>query len=155
SADPWERLAAALEVPGYPFTEIPRVGTPAQFAALHPPPLAPLKAADADSSPTRAVLRASDGPSLAAHLGAEVEAEGTITIARWSASGAVMMIEFEGGEDRALLAAVFANDRKNFDSAFAPDAAAFFSGKTVRIRGKLEKYGGKSERYMHYPQIIL
>jgi DNA-binding beta-propeller fold protein YncE len=155
SADPWERLAAALEVPGYPFVEIPRTGTPAQFAALHPPPLAPLKTADADSSPTRAVLRASDGAGLTAHLGAEVEAEGTITSARWSASGAVMMIEFEGSQDRALIAAVFSKDRESFDTAFPPDAAAYLSGKTVRIRGKLEKYGGKSERYLHYPQIIL
>jgi serine/threonine protein kinase/WD40 repeat protein len=155
SADPWERLAAALEVPGYPFTGIPRTGTPAQFAALHPPPLAPLKTADADSSPTRAVLRASDGAGLTAHLGAEVEAEGTITSARWSMSGSVMMIEFEGGEDRALLAAVFPSGRKSFDTAFPPDAAAYLIGKAVRIRGKVEKYGGKSDRYLHYPQIIL
>ncbi len=66
-----------------------------------------------------------------------------------------MMIEFEGSDNRGLLAAIFSSDRKNFDAAFPPDAAAYFSGKSVRIRGKVEKYGGKSDRYLHYPQIIL
>ena len=155
TADPWERLAAALEVPGYPVTALSRTGTAAQFAALHPPPLAPLPAAGAAPAPARPVLRADDGAGLTAHLGAEVEAEGTISSARWSASGSVMMIEFEGVNDRGLLAAVFSGNRKNFDTALPPDAATFLSGKKVRIRGKLEKYGGRSERYMHYPQIIL
>ena len=154
-ADPWERLAAALEVPGYPFTALPRTGTAAQFAALHPPPFAPLQPAGSDSAPTRPILRASDGPGLTAHLGAEVGAEGTITSAKWSTSGTVMILEFEGADNRGLLAAVFGNDRKNFDAAFPPDAAAYLSGKTVRLRGKLEKYGGKSERYMQFPQIVL
>jgi WD40 repeat protein/DNA/RNA endonuclease YhcR with UshA esterase domain len=155
SADPWERLSAALEVPNYPFTELPRSGTPAQFAALHPLPLAPVQRAGTGSAATRLILRAEDGPGLIAHLGAEVEVEGTIATARWSISGAAMMIDFEGSADRSLLAAVFSGYRKKFDAAFPPDAASFLAGKIVRIRGKLERYGGKVEKYQNYPQIIL
>jgi DNA/RNA endonuclease YhcR with UshA esterase domain/DNA-binding beta-propeller fold protein YncE len=155
AADPWERLAAALEIPGYPFTALPRDANGAQFATPRPPPLAPLPAAGGGSAPVRPILRANDGAALIAHLGAEIEAEGTIASAWWNSSGSIMMIEFEGGNGRGLLAAVFAGDRNNFDAAFPPGADAFLPGKKVRIRGKLEKYGGRSERYMHNPQIVL
>lgn len=155
AADPWERLAAALVVPGYPATPLPRNATAAKLATLYPPPAAPLPAAGAESAATRLILPAHDGAALTAHLGAEVEAEGTISSARWNISDSVMMIEFEGGNNRGLLATVFAGDRDAIDKAFPPGAAAFLSGKKVRIRGKLERYSGKSEDYMRRPQIIL
>jgi DNA/RNA endonuclease YhcR with UshA esterase domain len=155
TADPWDRIAAALEVPGYPATPLPRGAASTEYATLRPPPLAPLPAAGAQSATPRPILPAHDGAALAAHLGAEVEAEGTISSARWNLSGSVMMIEFAGDTSRGLLAAVFAGDRQTFDKAFPPDAAAFLSGKTVRIRGTLQRYSGKLEHYLLNPQIIL
>jgi serine/threonine protein kinase/DNA/RNA endonuclease YhcR with UshA esterase domain len=154
SADPWERLAAALEVPGYPFSALPRKGTAAQFAALHPAPLAPAKTQDGSQDAARPHIKVSDASGLAARVGAEVEVEGTISSARWSGAGTVMTIEFDGTGERGFMAAMFSGDRKKFDAAYG-DTAAFLTGKNVRIRGKLEKYGGKSERFTHYSQIIL
>ncbi len=110
---------------------------------------------DPDESLIQDLIQANDVAGLKAALGTQAVVEGRIRSAAWSKSGKVMNIEFEGPKETALLGAIFEKSRKKFDVAFSGDVAAALSGAKVRVRGKLEEYGGQSPKLKGHPQIIL
>ena len=101
------------------------------------------------------VVKANDAAAISAAVDKEVVVEGKITSAAWSRSGKVMNIDFEGGGEGKFMAVVFDRDKAKFDEALKGDAAKTLTGATVRLRGKMEKYGGKSERLKDHFQIVL
>jgi len=126
----------------------------------HPLPLAfvlsvVMSSAAHAQAPKTEIIQATDLPALTAVKGTTVQVEGVIESAKWSSSGKVMMIQFEGKPDEALLAAVFEKQRKKFDDAFSGDAAKSFTGAKVRLKGRLIEYDGPDEQLKGRLQLIL
>lgn len=111
------------------------------------------RAQEPTSQPT--VLSASDKEGIAANMGKEVIVEGTISKAEWSRTGAVMNIDFANAEESRMLAVVFVRNRQKLDEEFAGDLGKALTGAKVRIKGKLQEYGGRSQAFMGRPQIII
>lgn len=101
------------------------------------------------------VIQSSDKAALTAALGTEVTVEGKVESAKWSASGKVCNIIFEG--EPTFVVAVFEKSRSKLDEAFGGDFAKQFTGTTLRITGKLAEYGGRDPKYKDAgaTQIIL
>jgi hypothetical protein len=110
-----------------------------------------LRAAD-DAAAKPAPIDATDKAALAAAVGKDVTVTGKIKKAQWSKTGNVMNIDFENSD---LLAAVFLKDRDPIDKAFNGDAARKWTGATVKVSGKLEKYGGRSKALEGRPQLVI
>lgn len=98
------------------------------------------------------LIQASDEKTLKEKVGQEVLVEGIVKSAEWSSTGKVMNIEFN---DSTLLAVVFDRRRAAMDEAFAGDFAKAITGKTIRVKGRLEEYGGRVESMKGRPQIII
>ena len=88
-------------------------------------------------------------------IGRQVFIDGTIRLAEWSGTGKVMNIEFDGPEGQALLGAVFEKSRKGFDEGFNGNAATTFTGAKVRVKGRLEEYGGQLPAFKGRTQVLL
>jgi len=116
---------------------------------------APANSQPAESSPASTIIKADDHDALHAAIGKEIIVEGTITSAQWSRSGKVMNINFDGSKKAKFMAVIFERDRAKFDESFKGDAAKTLTGAKVKFKGKLDKYGGKSESLMDYAQIVL
>lgn len=97
-------------------------------------------------------VAATDKAGLAAAMDKEVLVTGTIKKAEWSGTGKVMNIEFADSE---LLGAVFEKSKDAVNAAFDGDAAKKWTGAKVKLRGKLEKYGGRTKRLEGRPQIVI
>ncbi|MDB5324972.1 MAG: hypothetical protein JWM57_541 [Phycisphaerales bacterium] len=91
------------------------------------------------------IIQSSDKAALTAAVGTEVTVEGKVESAKWSASGKVCNIKFEG--EPTFVVAVFEKSRGKLDEAFGGDFAKQFSGATLRITGKLAEYGGRDPKY--------
>jgi len=140
-------LLALLSLPAYlAFAKEPEA--PAANSA-------PDKSQPAESSPASTIIKADDHDALRAAIGKEIIVEGTITSAQWSRSGKVMNIDFEGSKKAKFMAVIFERDRAKFDESFKGDAAKTLTGAKVHFKGKLDKYGGKSETFQDYAQIVL
>jgi DNA/RNA endonuclease YhcR with UshA esterase domain len=111
------------------------------------------QAQDATSQP--AVVHVSDKDGMAANMNKEAIVEGTVTKAEWSRSGAVMNIDFKDAEQTRFLAVIFVRQREKMDTAFGGDVGKALTGAKVRLKGKLQEYGGRSEAFKGRPQIIL
>jgi hypothetical protein len=114
-----------------------------------------LRAADDAPKPDAAKtveIAATDKAALEAAIGTDVVVTGTIQKAEWSATGKVMNIEFDDSE---LLAAVFEKSKDAVNAGFEGDAAKKWTGAKVKVRGKLEKYGGRTKRLEGRPQIVI
>lgn len=109
-------------------------------------------AADAAPEPS-GVINVSDKPALDAAKGQTVTVEGRVVLAEWSRSGKVMTIEFE--DSPHFMAAAFEKSRAKLDESFSGDIAATLSGAVIKLSGKLDTYGGKSEKYADALQIVL
>lgn len=101
------------------------------------------------------LIDATDARALASAIGQEVTVHGTISAAAWSRSGAVMNIDFKGAEQSRFLAVVFQRSKADFDSAFSGDFIKTVVGAKVRLKGKLELYGGQQETFKGRPQVVL
>jgi hypothetical protein len=106
----------------------------------------------ADDAPKPVEVNASDKAALEAAMGKDVVVSGTIRKAEWSATGKVMNVEFADSE---LLAAVFEKSKESVNAAFGGDAAKKWTDAKVKLRGKLEKYGGRSKKLEGRPQIVI
>jgi DNA/RNA endonuclease YhcR with UshA esterase domain len=104
---------------------------------------------------TPALIKVSDREAIEANMGRNVIAEGTVSTAEWSRTGRVMNIDFSDAVDPKLMVVLFDRSRKRFDEAFGGDLSKAITGQTVRIKGKLEPYGGQVEVFKDRPQIIL
>ncbi|MEL7240195.1 MAG: hypothetical protein AAGK78_15160, partial [Planctomycetota bacterium] len=62
---------------------------------------------------------------------------------------------FEDGTDKSFAAAIFAQNREDFDEAFNGDVGEALTGARVRLSGRVQEYGGRSDRYKGRPEIIL
>ena len=109
----------------------------------------------AEPSTRPAVVEAADAASLKDRVGERVTVTGVVSRAAWSRSGKVMNVEFERADADAFGLALFERDRGRFDAAFNGDVAATLTGATVRIRGEVTEYGGRSDRYAGRPEMIL
>jgi hypothetical protein len=98
------------------------------------------------------VVKADDEAGLKAAIGKEINIDGIVEKAEWSRSGKVMNIEFK---DSVLLGAVFERDSKALNEAFNGDFAKAITGAKVRIKSKLENYGGKDKKLEGRPQVII
>ena len=98
------------------------------------------------------VVKADDEAGLKAAIGKEINVDGVVEKAEWSKSGKVMNIEFK---DSVLLGAVFERDAKALNEAFNGDFAKAITGAKVRIKSKVENYGGKDKKLEGRPQIII
>jgi DNA/RNA endonuclease YhcR with UshA esterase domain len=101
------------------------------------------------------LIQVSDADGIAAEMGNEVIIEGTVERAEWSRSGKVMNIDFKDAADPKLLVVVFERVREKFDEAFGGDLSEAITGKKVRVKGKLNTYGGQVEAFKDRPQIIM
>lgn len=101
------------------------------------------------------VIPANDKEALAAAMGQEVVVEGTIREAAWSRSGKVMNVEFADAEESRLLAVVFQRSRERLDEAFGGDFGKAVTGAKVRLKGKLQEYGGYTESMKGRPQLVI
>lgn len=101
------------------------------------------------------LIDATNKRALDSAIGKEVTIHGTISAAAWSRSGAVMNIDFKGAEESRFLAVVFQRSKADFDSAFRGDFIKTVVGAQVRLKGKLELYGGQQETFKGRPQIVL
>jgi len=102
-----------------------------------------------------AVIDVSDKDGMTANMNKEVLVEGTVSKAEWSRTGAVMNIDFRNAEQTRFMAVVFVRQRQKMDEAFGGDVAKALTGAKVRVKGKLQEYGGRSESFKGRPQIIL
>jgi DNA/RNA endonuclease YhcR with UshA esterase domain len=102
-----------------------------------------------------AVIHVSDKDGMTANMNKDVIVEGTISKAEWSRSGAVMNIDFKDAEQTRFLAVIFIRQREKMDTAFGGDVGKTLTGAKVRLKGKLQEYGGRSEAFKGRPQIIL
>ena len=66
-----------------------------------------------------------------------------------------MNIEFKGAEQSRFLAVVFQRSKAEFDAAFKGDFGKTVTGAKVRLRGKIELYGGQAEVFKGRPQLVL
>lgn len=112
-------------------------------------------ATGADEPSRIPIIEATDVAALREHLGQRIYVMGTVESARWSGTGKVMNIEFNGGQRRGLLAVVFENRGKQFDAAWAGDFSKSITGKRVRLYGEVDEYGGYDEAFKGRPQMIL
>lgn len=110
----------------------------------------PVRAADDPTKP--ADIDAGDKAALEAAIGKDVVIRGTIKKAEWSPTGKVMNVEFDKSE---LIAAVFEKSKDAVNGGFGGDAAKKWAGAKVTIKGKLEKYGGRSKKFEGRPQIVI
>lgn len=101
-----------------------------------------------------ALIEASDRAAVDAAMDQDVVIQGVVRSAEWSRTGRVMNIEFEGAED-GLLAVVFDRTREAMDAGFGGDLAKALTGARVRLRGRIQPYGGRVEAMQGRPQIIL
>jgi DNA/RNA endonuclease YhcR with UshA esterase domain len=99
-------------------------------------------------------VQAHDRAELDKLMEQEILLEGTVRSAEWSRTGKVMNIEFNDAPEGAM-AVVFDRNRQDLDAAFGGDLAAALKGAKVRLKGKLQPYGGRSDRYKDRPQVIL
>ena len=97
-------------------------------------------------------MNANDEAGLKAAIGKEINVDGVVEKAEWSKSGKVMNIEFKNSQ---LLGAVFQRDSKALNEAFNGDFAKAITGAKVRIKSKLDTYGGKDKKLEGRPQIII
>ena len=98
------------------------------------------------------VIDATDMAALTAAKGQEVVVKGEIESADWSRSGKVMNITFKGSE---LLGAAFEKNRQKLDEAYNGDLAKTLTGAKVRIRAKVQEYGGRVEALKGKLQLII
>jgi hypothetical protein len=114
--------------------------------------LAALPVRAADDAPKAVEIDAGDKAALEAAIGKEVVIRGTIKKAEWSPTGKVMNVEFDKSE---LIAAVFEKSKDAVNGGFGGDAAKKWTGAKVTVKGKLEKYGGRSKKFEGRPQIVI
>jgi len=100
-----------------------------------------------------AILKTDDKAALTAAIDKTVTVEGKVASASWSKSGKVMNVKFEGEPN--FVVAVFQKNKDKLDTAFNGDLAKTLTGATIRINGKLAKYGGRDEAYADATQLIL
>jgi DNA/RNA endonuclease YhcR with UshA esterase domain len=117
--------------------------------------LACLVAVGQQSTSQPAVIHVSDKDGMTANMNKDVIVEGTISRAEWSRSGAVMNIDFKDAEQTRFLAVIFVRQREKMDDAFGGDVGRALTGAKVKLKGKLQEYGGRSEAFRGLPQIIL
>jgi hypothetical protein len=85
----------------------------------------------------------------------EVLIEGKVESARWSDSGKVLSIKFEGVEVKQFSSILFEQNRKRFDDAFSGDFAKTITGAHVRFRGKITSWKGRDGDRPAQPQLVL
>lgn len=114
-------------------------------------------AAHAQLTPTTQplLIDATNKRALESAMGREVTIQGTISTAAWSRSGAVMNIDFKGADESRFFAVVFQRSKADFDQAFNGDFSKTVTGAKVRLKGKLELYGGQQESFKGRPQLVL
>ena len=98
------------------------------------------------------LIQANDQAALTASVGKEVVIEGIVSKAEWSKSGKVMNIEFK---DSQLMGAVFERDSKGLNEGFKGDFAKTITNAKVRVKAKLDKYGGKDPKFEDRLQVII
>ena len=101
------------------------------------------------------LIKVSDRDAIEAAMDSDVIVEGTVESADWSRSGKVMNIDFKDAAEPKLLVVVFERNRQRFDEAFGGDMSKAIAGKTIRVKGKLQPYGGHVEEFKDRPQIIM
>lgn len=101
------------------------------------------------------LIDATDKAALQRAMGQEVTITGTISAAAWSRSGAVMNIDFAGAGNSRFFAVIFERNKESFNTAFSGDFGKTLVGAKVRLRGRLELYGGQQESFKGRPQIVL
>ena len=108
--------------------------------------------ADEPAKSAPAEIDATNKAALDAAANKDVVVVGTIKQARWSGTGKVMNIEFDGSP---LVAAVFERSKDAVNAAFEGDAARKWTGAKVKLKGKLGKYGGRQKDLADRPQIVI
>ncbi|MEM1012556.1 MAG: hypothetical protein AAGI46_10100 [Planctomycetota bacterium] len=101
------------------------------------------------------VIEARDISQLREHLGQEVVVTGRVAEAKWSDSGKVMHVRFEGVAAKDFGLASFESTRGQFDRGFGGDIASVLTGSTVRIKGTIQPYGGRWEEHKDRVEILL
>ncbi len=88
------------------------------------------------------VMKASDQAKLAEHMNKNAVVVGRIATAEWSASGKVMIVTFEGVDEKKFSIATFERTKKSFNDAFGGDFRNAVIGSDVRLSGEIQPYGG-------------
>lgn len=105
------------------------------------------------SSDPPVVLNATETEALKSNQGKMAFVTGKVTEAAWSRTGKVMNIRFENAP--GFMAVVFERNRKSMDEAFNGDLSKTLTGATVRLRGKLQSYGGHIPEFKDATQMVL
>ena len=105
--------------------------------------------ADDDS----AVIKVSDKAALDAADGKEATVEGKVAQAKWSRTGTVCAVTFEG--TTGFSCAVFKKNKDKLDAGFGGDFAKQITGATVKITGKVAAYGGRDPKLEGGKQMII
>lgn len=101
----------------------------------------------ADDAPaSTGIVAVSDHDQIKANVDKEIVVEGKIDKAQWSRSGKVFNITFDGVDANKFAVVYFEKSKAKFDEALQGDAGKSLTGASVRIRGKVVAYKGKSEK---------
>ena len=98
-------------------------------------------------------IKSTDKDALKAAEGKSVTVTGMVSSAGWSKSGKVLNVKFDN--DTLFIAAAFSKSRDALDKAFGGDFAKALDGATVKLTGKLVKYGGHDDRLTDAEQLII
>ncbi len=101
------------------------------------------------------VIEAKNLSTLREHVGQKVVVTGTIAEAKWSDSGKVMHVRFEGVDPKDFGLFSFSSTRDQFDRGFGGDIAKVLVGSKVRVKGELQTYGGNYEAHADRVEILL
>lgn len=101
----------------------------------------------AEDAPAAAsgIVAVSDHDQIKANVDKEIVVEGKVEKAEWSRSGKVFNMTFEGVDENKFAVVYFERNKNKFDEALQGDAGKTLTGASVRIRGKVVAYKGKSE----------
>lgn len=116
---------------------------------------ASVRAEDPAATTTSSIIQAGDKSAIDAAMNSEVTIEGVCSEAAWSNSGKVMNVQFKDADESKLMAVVFVKNREKIDQAFGGDATKAWTGAKLRIKGKLQSYGGRSEAMKGRPEMVI
>jgi serine/threonine protein kinase len=101
------------------------------------------------------VFDAGDPGMLAPHLAKEIVAEGIIRQISWTYSHNAANLLFASSTDDKLLIWIPSGELDEFEKVFGKDFDPDLLGKRIRIRGVVNRYGGKKPEWQEYFQITL
>jgi DNA/RNA endonuclease YhcR with UshA esterase domain len=110
--------------------------------------------AAAPASQPNAIL-ATDKEAIDAAMDQEATVEGTVSDAKWSTSGKVFVIKFEGTDTTQFQAVLFSKSREAMEKAFGGDLGTAFTGAKIQVHGKLQTFKEHPEITVNNPDQIV